>query len=97
MHDGGGRTGTQRQPVIEWQAETPMVPPRRRCPYMRAVSTTTGRPQGARPGDDRSKTVTLVENEDVGCFELSNESCKVLAEIVLAAQRKAGKGNTEAA
>lgn len=48
-------------------------------------------------GERPDEAVRVVQPEDVRCFELSNESCRVLAEIVIAAQRKAGKGSTEAA
>jgi hypothetical protein len=41
--------------------------------------------------------VCLGHDDDVRCFELSSEACRVLAEIVVAAQRKAGEGKTEAA
>jgi hypothetical protein len=52
------------------------------------------------PGPDREALageVCLGQDNDEGCFELSSEACRVLAEMVVAAHRKAGKGNTEAA
>lgn len=48
-------------------------------------------------GEVLSREVCLGHEEDVGCLELSSEACRVLAEIVLSAQRKAVKGSTEAA
>jgi hypothetical protein len=48
-------------------------------------------------GERPDEAVRIVPPDDVGCFQLSNDSCRVLAEIINAARRKAGKSSTEAA
>jgi hypothetical protein len=76
----------------------PMVPPRCGCQYMRKVTRLATEGSGSPPDTNvHLEEVCLVQDGDVGCFELSSEACLVLAEIVMSAQRKAVKGNTEAA